>query len=144
MKIKIITIGKVKNNNILRLCNEYHERIKHSAKIDEVIFKNSTKESENKKIISHLIKIKDYKFGLSQEGEKISSEGFAMMLSKMNDKSSCFIIGGSDGLNYQTKSNCDKIISLSPLTFTHEMAKLFLLEQIYRSITIIQNKQYHK
>ncbi|MEC9474357.1 MAG: 23S rRNA (pseudouridine(1915)-N(3))-methyltransferase RlmH [Candidatus Neomarinimicrobiota bacterium] len=144
MKIKIISIGKVKNNNILNLCNDYRQRIMHSAKIDEVIFKNSTKESENKKIVSHLLKSKDYKIALSQDGEIISSENFAKILSKMNDRSSCFIIGGSDGLNNQTKSNCDKIISLSPMTFTHELAKLFLLEQIYRSITIIQNKKYHK
>ena len=116
----------------------------HSAKIDEVIFKNGTKESENKKIVSHLLKSKDYKIALSQDGEIISSENFAKILSMMNDRSSCFIIGGSDGLNNQTKSNCDKIISLSPMTFTHELAKLFLLEQIYRSITIIQNKKYHK
>jgi len=144
MKIKIISIGKVKNNNILNLCNDYRQRIMHSAKIEEVIFKNGTKESENKKIVSHLLKNKDYKIALSQDGEKISSENFAKILSKMNDRSFCFIIGGSDGLNNQTKSNCDKIISLSPMTFTHEMAKLFLLEQIYRSITIIQNKKYHK
>jgi len=144
MKIKIISIGKVKNNNILHLCNDYQQRIMHSVKIDEVIFKNGTKESENKKIVSHLIKSKDYKFALSQEGEKISSEDFARMLFKMTDELFCFIIGGSDGLNSQTKSNCDKIMSLSPMTFTHEMAKLFLLEQIYRSITIIQNKKYHK
>ena len=144
MKIKIISIGKLKNKNISSLCIDYQQRIMHSMKIDEIIFKNSAREFENKKIISHLTKINDYKVALSQEGEKMTSEDFAKMLSSLNGKSLCFIIGGSDGLNNQTKTKCDKIISLSSMTFTHEMAKLFLLEQIYRSITIIQNKKYHK
>ena len=74
----------------------------------------------------------------------MTSEDFAKILSNLTGKSLCFVIGGSDGLNNQTKTKCDKIISLSSMTFTHEMAKLFLLEQIYRSITIIQNKKYHK
>ena len=144
MKIKIISIGKFKNKNISNLCADYQQRIMHSIKIDEIIFKNSTKEFENKKITSHLTKSNDYKVALSHDGEKMTSEGFAKILSSLTGKSLCFVIGGSDGLNNQTKTKCDKIISLSSLTFTHEMAKLFLLEQIYRSITIIQNKKYHK
>ena len=144
MKIKIISIGKFKNKNISNLCADYQQRIMHSIKIDEIIFKNSTKEFENKKITSHLTKSNDYKIALSQDGEKMTSEDFAKTLSSLTGKSLCFVIGGSYGLNNQTKTKCDKIISLSSLTFTHEIAKLFLLEQIYRSITIIQNKKYHK
>ena len=64
MKIKIISIGKLKNKNISSLCADYQQRIMYSMKIDEIIFKNSTKEFENKKITSHLTKSNDYKLSL--------------------------------------------------------------------------------
>ena len=96
MKIKIISIGKFKNKNISNLCADYQQRIMHSIKIDEIIFKNSTKEFENKKITSHLTKSNDYKVALSQDGEKMTSEDFAKILSSLTGKSLCFVIGGSD------------------------------------------------
>jgi 23S rRNA (pseudouridine1915-N3)-methyltransferase len=61
-----------------------------------------------------------------------------------NEEQTSFVIGGPKGINSKVKENCNQIIALSLMTFTHEMAQLFLLEQLYRAFTIFQNIKYHK
>ena len=73
----------------------------------------------------------------------LSSNDFAKMLGN-NEEQVSFVIGGPEGINSKVKENCNQIIALSLMTFTHEMAQLFLLEQLYRAFTIFQNIKYHK
>ena len=80
---------------------------------------------------------------MSEEGEIMTSRGLALLLKSRSEKIT-FIIGGPDGLSESVKESANMTLSLSSLTFTHEMAKAFLLEQIYRAISIINNRQYHK
>ena len=124
MKIKIISVGKTKNKHIKLLCADYKDRIKHYTKFEEVVLKSGTNQTENDKIAAH---IKNNSGLNSNTNNQIS-----------------FIIGGPEGIDERTKANCDKVIALSLMTFTHEMAHLFLLEQIYRGFTITLNKKYHK
>ena len=126
------------------MCNDFKQRISHSAKIDEVVIKDSENKTENKKILSYLNKDSAYKIALSEDVEAYSSKGFSQIISNVNYQKITFVIGGPEGLTQETKKECDKTISLSSMTFTHEMAKMILFEQIYRSITILQNKKYHK
>ena len=143
MKIKIISVGKIKNKHISSLCMEYKDRIKHFAKFEEVVLKSGTNQTENKKIIAHLKNNAGLNYGMSEDGDSFNSKNFARLLSDANNPIS-FIVGGPDGIDERTKKSCDKIIALSPMTLTHEMAQLFLLEQIYRGFTITLNKKYHK
>ena len=143
MKIKIISVGKIKNKRIFQLCSTYKDRIKHFTKLEEVILKSGTNHSENEKIVNHLKHSKGLHFALSEDGNSFNSNDFANKLSSIIGQLS-FVIGGTEGLNKEVKANCDEIISLSSMTFTHEMAQLFLLEQVYRAFTIKQNIKYHK
>jgi len=142
MKIKIISVGKIKNKHIDSLCMDYKVRIKRYAKFEEVVLKSGTNQTENDRIIAHLKNNSGLNCGLSEEGDTFNSKNFARLLDANNQIS--FILGGPEGIDGRTKKSCDKIIALSPMTFTHEMAQLFLLEQVYRGFTITLNKKYHK
>tara|TARA_B000000477_G_scaffold104121_2_gene93975 strand:+ start:442 stop:873 length:432 start_codon:yes stop_codon:yes gene_type:complete len=143
MKIKIISVGKTKNKHIKLLCADYKDRIKHYTKFEEVVIKSGVNQTENDKIAAHINNNAGLNYVLSEDGENFNSKDFAKLLSNANNQIS-FIIGGPEGIDERTKANCDKVIALSLMTFTHEMAHLFLLEQIYRGFTITLNKKYHK
>ena len=143
MNIKIISVGKIINKSIFQLCSKYKDRIKRFTKLEEVVLKSGSNYSENEKIVNHLKHSKGLHFALSEDGNSFNSNDFANKLSSIIGQLS-FVIGGAEGLNEEAKANCDEIISLSSMTFTHEMAQLFLLEQVYRAFTIKQNIKYHK
>ena len=143
MKIKIISVGKIKNKGIFQLCSKYKDRIKRFTRLEEVVLKSGSNYSENEKIVNHLKHSKGLHFALSEDGNSFNSNDFANKLSSTIGQLS-FVIGGAEGLNEEAKANCDEIIALSSMTFTHEMAQLFLFEQVYRAFTIKQNIKYHK
>lgn len=148
MKIKLIAIGKIKDDSIHNLISGYMERMSGDARIEVIELKDSDKESEGKRITECLEKIKDsnYIFALSEEGKEFDSAGFSSEIKKLSDeqKAIIFVIGGPFGLSESAKKKAGKVLSLSKMTFTHEMARLFLTEQIYRAISIIKNRSYHK
>lgn len=98
---------------------------------------------EGKRLLSSL-RPNDLAVVLDNKGLKLDSLQFAKLLGEFeNTKCPCFIIGGAFGLSEAVKAKAWKLISLSNLTFTHELARCLLLEQIYRAQTIIQNIPYH-
>ncbi len=148
--IKIITVGKIKDNNFLSLSEKYLKRIKPfaSIKIEEVkadSFSKSNKEKirqiEDKRIEKVLEKYnKENIFLLDENGKEFNSIGFAEFLDKQEEM--IFVIAGSLGFSNELKKKYQKI-SLSQLTFPHEMARVVLLEQIYRATAIVNKKEYH-
>ena len=150
MKIKIYAIGKIKENYLKVGINEYLERIKPYSNIeiievsDEPIVDNP-KESdiklainnEGKKVLK-LIKENEYLIGLDLNKKELNSVEFADFLIKK------FVIGGCYGLSEELKNRCNDSISLSKMTFLHQMTRLILLEQIYRAFKINRNETYHK
>ncbi|MFH2021622.1 MAG: 23S rRNA (pseudouridine(1915)-N(3))-methyltransferase RlmH [archaeon] len=143
MKIKIICVGKPKEKAITMLENELLKRTK--IEISETKDSNINKEGE--KIIELLDKTENkFIFILSEEGKQFSSVELSQKLQKISleGKQILFIIGGPYGLSDAVKKKADIVLSLSKMTFTHEMARLFLIEQIYRAVSIIENKKYHK
>ena len=143
MKIKIISVGKIKDCELKSKIIDYTERIKHDAAIELYTVKDSDKKTEGKMIIEQFKKDVYYKVALSEEGKEYTSREFA---GKLLQKTSniLFIIGGPFGLDKTVKEKADAVLSLSKMTFSHEMAQLFLLEQIYRGISINLNRKYHK
>lgn len=88
-----------------------------------------------------------FKIALCVEGKKLSSESFSSLLygeKAINAQSVDFIIGSSHGLSDEVKSSADCLLSLSDMTFTHRLARVMLMEQIYRAFTIETGKKYHK
>jgi 23S rRNA (pseudouridine1915-N3)-methyltransferase len=89
---------------------------------------------------------KDQALGLDAQGEAYSSEGFAAALEKWLEdpvRRPCFVLGGAFGLSEDVRDRCDQLISLSPLTLPHELARVVLLEQLYRAMSILRGSGYH-
>ncbi len=143
MKIKIISVGKIKDREIKSKISDYTERIKHDAAIELYTIKDSDKKTGGKKIFEQIKKDVSYTVALSEEGKEYTSREFAGKILQKTPNI-LFIIGGPFGLDKTVKAKADNILSLSKMTFSHEMAQLFLLEQIYRGISINLNRKYHK
>ncbi len=143
MRIKILSVGKLKDKNLSALAVDFEKRIRHDAKIKLIEIKDSNIENEGARILAHLDKNSSYNIAMSEEGESLSSRGLALLF-KSRPEPITFIIGGHEGLTDDVKRKSNRILSLSQMTLTHEMAKVFLLEQIYRTISIIKNRKYHR
>ena len=159
MKIRILAIGKMKEKYLKDGIEEYISRIRPYSQIeivevnDESIPDNPN-DSEIKKAIDlegkkvlKLLKPSDYLIGLDLNKKELNSEQFADFLQKkfvLGGSNISFIIGGSYGLSEELKNRCNDSISLSKMTFLHQMTRLILLEQIYRAFKINRNETYHK
>ena len=149
--IKVITVGKIKEKYLVDAIKEYEKRLSKYTKLEiievsDVDFDiNKTLETEKNSILKY-IDNKDYIITLDIEGNNISSEEFA---SKMNDifnhnPNITFIIGGSYGLHKDIKNMSNYSLSFSKMTFPHQLFRVMLLEQIYRTFKINNNEAYHK
>ncbi len=143
--IKIICIGKLKEQYLKEGINDYQKRINkyHKLEIIELLDSNIDKEKE---LILKNINPKDYIITLDIEGTNISSKELANKLDKtfITNPNITFIIGGSDGLHQDIKKLSNYSLSFSKLTFPHGLFRLILLEQLYRSFKILNNESYHK
>lgn len=159
LNIKIIAIGKIKEKFFQEAIKEYIKRLNRFCKleiielIEEKIPDNaSKKEEENiknmecERILSK-IKDKDFVICLSPSGKKLSSENFASFINKESingTNSFVFVIGGSLGISDNALKKANLILSFSDMTFPHQLFRIILLEQIYRSFKINSNETYHK
>ena len=143
--IKIICVGKIKEQFYRDAVCEYMKRLTkyHKVIIDEVSDSNIDKEKEL--ILKH-IKEKDYIITLDIFGNSLDSIELANFIDRtlINHANITFIIGGSDGIHDDIKKMADYSLSFSKLTFPHQLFRIILLEQIYRSFKILNNESYHK
>jgi 23S rRNA (pseudouridine1915-N3)-methyltransferase len=144
MDIKILAVGKIKDRSYSQKIEEYIGRIRHDAKLEVVEIRDSDPETEGTKITEHCRREHAQVIALDERGKPYTSFEFAQKIASMPGKV-VFIIGGPFGLSEQVKAAAGlQRIALSPLTFTHEIARLLLVEQIYRAISIIKGRKYHK
>ena len=154
IKIKIVCVGKIKDNYLNQGISEYLKRLSGYCNIEIVEVKDEkinsdeskVKDIESKRILEK-INDKDYVILLDVLGKEFNSEQFADKFQKWIDNgvgNYCFVIGGSLGVNEMVKNRANFLISFSKLTFTHQMIRLMLLEQIYRCFKINNNETYHK
>ncbi len=151
MHITIITIGKIRESYIRDGVSEYLKRLSPYVKIKEMELKaesftnttkNKAKKLEGERMLKALLKYpKENTFLLDEYEKEYSSADFSNLLSFKNEI--VFVIAGSLGWSDELKKSNYKKISLSKMTMPHELARLVLLEQIYRGITIINKKEYH-
>lgn len=155
MNIKLIAVGKTDNNQIQELTQDYIKRLIHYVKFDfEIIpdIKNvknlsqaQQKEKEGQLILAKTT-VSDVVILLDENGKSFSSEGFAQEIQKrMNSgiKTLIFVIGGPYGFSDEVYDRANAKISLSAMTFSHQMVRLFFTEQLYRAFTIIKGEKYH-
>lgn len=146
MKFRFIWIGKTKDKNWRALEEEYCERLSHFVKFEIIELKDSGKETEGKLILeklnqSHFVCLLDVK------GRSVSSTDLAGEIEKWQNrglKEVVFVIGGAEGVASRVVERADFSLSLSFLTLTHEMARVVLVEQLYRAYTIIKGFPYQK
>jgi 23S rRNA (pseudouridine1915-N3)-methyltransferase len=155
MRIKLIAIGKTDRGELQKLMDVYLKRLKHYIKFEFVVLpdiKNTKNLSETDQmdkeaelILKH-VNHTDSLFLLDENGEQYSSVAFAHYLQKqMNSgiKEWILVIGGPYGFSDSLKQKAIGQISLSKMTFSHQMVRLFIIEQIYRAFTILGNEPYH-
>jgi len=151
MKIKVIYFGKKSDFN--KIQEEYLKRIGAFADISILCLKpisikeNNTREEVMKKEALVLEKYfaNDYTIVLEREGKEMSTRFFSEVVKSLNDqgRNMTFIIGGAYGVDPTISGKADLLLSMSKMTFPHELARVILLEQIYRVFTIIKGKTYH-
>jgi 23S rRNA (pseudouridine1915-N3)-methyltransferase len=152
MKIIITAIGRIKDDSVKSLIAEYVKRLPWTIKIIEIEASTKSKNPEVLKLEeekSILAKMPDgyFKIALDETGSLLSSEDFARTLAKISTNQTgniAFIIGGSDGLSENIRKSANLTISLGKMTYPHMLARLLLVEQLYRSYMIIEGKTYHK
>lgn len=147
MKITIVAIGKLKEKFLVEGVEEYLKRLRLFSRIEiREIPECRTIDEEGKKILAQIPK-DSFVFVLDVAGNPITSENFAKKISDLNLRgisNLTFVIGGAFGLSEEVKKISDFRMSLSEMTFTHQMARLILLEQIYRAFKINRGEPYHK
>ena len=159
MKITIIAVGKIKESYFTNAIAEYRKRLSRYCKLEIIELADEktpegASEAEERQIVARegeriLKSIKEgmYVFALAIAGNMLSSEQLAAKVEHLGvsgESHLCFIIGGSLGLDERVLKRADLTLSFSPMTFPHQLMRVILLEQIYRSYRIIQHEPYHK
>lgn len=150
--IKIVCVGKIKESFYRDAVDEYKKRLSKYTKLEIIEVDDVSNSNElisiakEKDQILKKISIKDYIVTLEIDGEKLASITLAKKIENILNKNPniTFIIGGSNGLHPEIKSLSNFKLSFSDLTFPHQLFRVILLEQIYRSFKIINNESYHK
>lgn len=137
--IRIVSVGKLKECYLLEGLAEYQKRLRPYCKMEIIELKDEGLEKEASSMQRF---INSNTFVLDAAGVENDSLAFASFMKKQSAPIT-FIIGSASGVSETVKKKC-RLLSLSKMTFTHDMCRLFLLEQIYRSFQINSNRPYHK
>jgi len=155
MKIVLVCLGATNNHYLQEGIANYIKRLKHyiNFEMKEIVVSKNKKTSnknmimniESDLILSYLLQ-NDYVILLDENGKGYDSKSFAKKIENFllhTQKRLVFVIGGAFGFNNKLRSRANEMLSLSNMTFSHQMIRLFFLEQIYRGFTIINNHPYH-
>jgi 23S rRNA (pseudouridine1915-N3)-methyltransferase len=138
--LKIITVGKIKEKWLVMALSEYQKRLSNTLEINWILLKN------DEQLAPFCAKEKFY-VCLDRNGTALSSEEFSTTLFRLLEKNKhelSIVIGGALGLDKETKARAQMNLSLSQFTFTHQLTRLILIEQVYRAFEIAKNSPYHK
>lgn len=143
--IKIVCVGKIKEAFYRDAIGEYMKRMSKYHKVEIIELIDSDIKTEAKEILKK-IDNKDYVVTMEIDGNSLSSMELSRFIDKtlITNSNITFVIGGSDGLDDSVKMRSNYKLSFSRLTFPHQLFRVILLEQIYRSFKIINNETYHK
>ena len=156
--LTIITVGTLKEDYLKDAVAEYKKRLSQYARVDEINLKEEKiADEDNKAEIARALSTegeriiaampKDAaKIALCVEGKQYDSPALAALIGKMNDERGkiALVIGSSHGLSEEVKKECSVRLSVSALTFPHQLMRVVLYEALYRSFTILAGKKYHK
>ena len=155
MKITILAVGKTDDTNIANLVDTYIKRLQHYINFELIIIPDLKKtknlsidqqKTEEGKLILAKLETSDFVTLLDERGKKYTSLKFAALINKRSVsglKRLVFVIGGPYGFSTEVYKRANDKLSLSDMTFSHQMVRLFAVEQIYRAFTILKNEPYH-
>ena len=158
IQLTIVSVGTLKEDYLKSAVAEYKKRLSQYARVDEISIKEETIKNEDSlseiqraldceadKILAAILK-DAYKIALCVEGKQYSSEELAEIIRDASDTSGkiALVIGSSHGLSEKVKRECKLRLSVSKMTFPHQLMRVILAEALYRSFTIIAGKRYHK
>jgi len=155
MKLRLFTIGKTDDSQLKTLIAQYKSRLRHYIKFELIELpdlkntKNLSEAQQKEKEGELLLKQignSDFLILFDEKGKQFSSREFSSLLQKqMNSgvKQLCFVIGGPYGFSEKVYQRANQKISLSRMTFSHQMVRLFTVEQLYRAFSILRNEPYH-
>lgn len=146
MKFRFVWVGKTKDKNWRALQEEYLQRLSHFVKCEITEIKDAGKEIESKRILEN-VNQSGFVCVIDVKGRHVSSPDLAKEIEKWQNrglKDVTFVIGGAEGVAAEVVETAEFSLSLSFLTFTHDMARVVLLEQLYRAFTIIKGFPYQK
>ncbi|MCT4581261.1 MAG: 23S rRNA (pseudouridine(1915)-N(3))-methyltransferase RlmH [Flavobacteriales bacterium] len=155
MQIKLIVVGKTNKKYLIEGELEYEKRLKHYIRFEEEVIpelkkakhlsESEIKEKEGKLILNKLNNA-DYLVLLDENGKAYHSIGFSQFIQKQLNsgvRKVVFVVGGAYGFSEEVYRRANSKIALSPMTFSHQMVRLFFKEQLYRGFTILKNEPYH-
>jgi 23S rRNA (pseudouridine1915-N3)-methyltransferase len=150
MKHELLLLGKTKEKFIAEGVQEYTSRLQHYTSLKVTILKEKGKSHND--LAEGMLMLQAVPRAalivvLDAKGKQFSSEGFARKLAEwemQGIKQVCYLIGGPDGHSAWVLQAADLLLSLSTMTFTHDMARMLLVEQLYRAYTINAGEKYHK
>ncbi len=154
MKITLLAIGKTNSSEIRNIVDDYSKRINRYIKFEAVYIENNQQKfSDNEKqktkegeLILKKLQSGDYLILLDERGKEFNSVQFAEQLNLLFNqsiKNICFVIGGAYGFSEEVYARSNTKISLSRMTFSHQIIRAIFTEQLYRAFTIINNEPYH-
>lgn len=156
LHIDIVAVGKLKERFWEDACAEYQKRLSRYAKVvvNEIPDKSTKTESSTEAIlkveaqaIRQKLSADSYLIALDSTGEQLTSEKLALLITKLQNAGTStvtFLLGGSHGIETSLKREADFILSFGAITLPHNLARVVLLEQLYRSFRIINGEPYHK
>lgn len=155
MRLEVLLLNKTKESYLQQGVGDYLHRLRRYVVVElvEIKVKNPSTKSDSEikaresSQLDRRVTEGSYRIALDNRGQQLSSEKFASLLTDLEDraiKTVSFIIGGPLGLAEEQLHKANQVLSLSAMTFTHDMTRLILLEQIYRAYTIKAGTSYHK
>jgi 23S rRNA (pseudouridine1915-N3)-methyltransferase len=156
MRIRFLWVGKTKNSSVKSLLSDYTERIRHLVPCEVVETRDLSKrrslpaaeliENEGREL-ERMLPQAGRLVALDEKGTQLTSQGFARWLESEQNTGArilTFVIGGPDGLSPVISGRAHLVLSLGKMTWTHEMCRVLLAEQVYRALCIVRNIPYHR
>ncbi len=142
MLLKLVVVGRIKDVHYQAKINEFMQRLNAFGKVEVVELKDDSVEKESSAILKTLENERGWVVVLDERGENITSVELAKKMQSC-DRKIVMVIGGAFGFTDEVRKRADYLLALSKFTVTHEMARLILIEQLYRACTISAGKKYH-
>ena len=143
-RYSVIAVGKMKSRSLAALCDDFGKRLKRQGNFEVIELKDGDIANEGERILEVIERRRGaLVYAMAEEGTTRTSAQFAAELDRLHGQHAIFIIGGAYGLSPGVKQHANELFALSPLTFTHEIARMLVMEQLYRGVSINSGSKYH-